>query len=124
MSSTFTDRERKIFREGLKFQREYICAALLKLKIRANVTLNVHPDEAIDAAMSAAGLTPEPRETETELDAKRFAHYLVGNRAFRDNSIIKMEMRAVSGDDPTLDEWRAAIDKSILAAAKCKVLVD
>ena len=104
MSSTFTDRERLEFK--------YSPGALKQWR------------EAIDAAMLSAGLTPEPRETETELDAKRFAHYLVGNRAFRDNSIIKMEMRAVSGDDPTLDEWRAAIDKSILAAAKDKVLVE
>ena len=107
MSSQFTHREKACFMAGVDWRGWRPISGV-----------------AIEQSMTTAGLKPEPRETQAELEANRFAHYLVGNRAFRDNSIIKLEMRAVSGDDPTLDEWRAAIDKSILAAAKCKVLVD
>lgn len=56
----FSDRERQIFRAGLKLQREYILSQISHLvTICPNIELT---DRALDVAMYVAGLKPEGAE--------------------------------------------------------------
>jgi len=49
-------------------------------------------------------------------DGERLGFYLTYRGEKRGSKFIKFEMRVIAGDDPTMKEWRKAIDAAMLAA--------
>jgi hypothetical protein len=69
-------------------------------------------------ALRSESLALRSRLERAEGDARRLSEYLMGrceaNDTHRD-AIFQCELRQISGDYPTLDEWRIAIDTALAA---------
>jgi len=57
----------------------------------------------------------QQRIDELEADSRRFEYHVCGNRADGANALLLLELLAIGGESPSIDEWRAAIDADMEA---------
>jgi len=68
---------------------------------------------------------PESTPTQKELDElrkckERLEFYFGNYRAEGDNTILKLELRALTSNPPTIEEWKKGIDSAIEQQKKVK----
>lgn len=54
-------------------------------------------------------------EEALRIDRKRLEYYLTYRGEDRGTAFLEFEMRVLSGDDPTIEEWIEAIDAAMLS---------